>query len=67
MKNSIYHSKNGFECIRSHEPTQLLCLSPKTNYDREILSLTSSSSHEELNRPGTCRPKNFNPYYGMIL
>ena len=31
--------------IRSHNPTKLLCLSPKIKCTREITSLTGSSSH----------------------
>ena len=52
MRNSISHTKNDFEGIRSHNPTKLLCLSPKICGTREITSLTGTSSHEELNRPG---------------
>ena len=53
MRNSISHPKNDLEGIRSHNPTKLLCLSPKSKCTREISSLTGSSSHEELDRPGT--------------
>ena len=64
MGSSISHSKNNFEGIRSHNPTKLLCplvlkkYSSKyeTKRTREITSLTGSSSHEELNRPGTLWP-----------
>ena len=49
--------KNDLEGTRSHIPTKLLCLSPKTICTREIALLTGSSSHmtrhEELNWPGT--------------
>ena len=31
MRNSISHPKNDFEGIRSQNPTNLLCLSPKYN------------------------------------
>ena len=65
MRNSISHTKNDFEGIRSHNPSKLLCLSPKICCTREITSLTGSSSHEELNRPGTFWRKTCNPYRGM--
>ena len=53
MWNSISHpTLQDFEGIRSHNPTTLLCLSPKTTqYAREIASLTGRSSHKELNWP----------------
>ena len=44
---------------------KLLCLSPKIKCTREIASLTGSSSHEELNHPGTFWRKTCNPYRGM--
>ena len=56
MRSSISHSKSDSECIRSHNLTKLLCLSPKNVCTREITQLTGSSSHEELNRPGTFWP-----------
>ena len=55
MMNSIPHSKKDLEGIQSHNPTKLLlCLCPKIKCTRssEIISLTGSPSHEELNRPG---------------
>ena len=50
MRSSISHPKSEFEGIRLHNPTKLLCLSPKSICARDIASLTGSSSHEELNR-----------------
>ena len=50
MRNPISHQKNDFEGIRSHNPTKLLCLSPKIYCAREITLLTGSPPHEELNR-----------------
>ena len=52
VKNSLAPPKNDSEVIRSHNPTKLLRLSPKTKCTREITLLTGSSLHEELNRPG---------------
>ena len=62
--------KINFEGIRSHNPTNLLCLSPKKLCTREITSLTGSSSLEELNRTegipffGT---KNATPIDALVL
>ena len=67
MRKSISRSKNDFEGIRPHNPTKLLCLSPKIKCTREIASLTGSSSHEELNHPGTFWRKTCNPYRGITL
>ena len=53
MRNSISHHKNDLEGTRSHNPTKLLCLSPEIQCTREITPLTGSSSHDELNPPGT--------------
>ena len=61
MRNSISHPKNDFEGIRSHNPPELLCLSTTPTCTREIALLTGSSSHEELNWPGTFWRKNCNP------
>ena len=66
MRNSISHPKNVFEGIRLHYPTKLLCLSPKNKCAREITSLTGSSSHEELNRPGTFGAKSATHVYRGI-
>ena len=67
MRNSISHAKHDFEGIRSHNPTKLLCLSPKIESTLEISFMTGSSSREELNRPGTVWCKKCNPYRGMTL
>ena len=66
MRNSISHPiLRDLEDVRSHIPTKLLWLSPKTICTLEIALLTGSSSHEELNWPGTSlTKKNDNPYRG---
>ena len=53
VRNSISHSKNDFEGIRSHNPTKLLRLNPQLKCTREISSLICSSLPGVLNRPGT--------------
>ena len=55
------HPKNDLEGIRSHNPTKRLCLSPKNKCTREFSSLTGSSSHEELNRPGDVLAQKLQP------
>ena len=61
MRNSIYHAKNDFGGIRSHNPTKLLCVSAKIQCTRDFFSLTGSSSHAELNRPGAFWRKQLQP------
>ena len=61
MRNSISHPEYDFEGIQSHNPTKLLCLSPKLKCTRGISSLTGSSSHEELALPGTFLAQNVQP------
>ena len=66
MRDSISHPTNR---LRRHSVAQpdraSMPCSPKIKCTREITSLTGSSSHEELNRPGTFWCKKCNPYRGM--
>ena len=52
--------------VRTSNPTKLLLLCRKTVCSREIASVTSNPSHEELNRPGTlAQSYNCDLYRGM--
>ena len=68
IRNSISHPKNVFQKAFGRTTRPRFCaFSPKMKCTREITSLTGSSSHEELNRPGTFSRRNCDPYRGMTF
>ena len=68
MRNSLSHPiLHEFEGIRSRTTRPSFCASVlKKKCTRGITSLTGSSSHEELNRPGTFGAKTATPAVGLL-